>query len=106
MYQNYIFDLYGTLVDIKTNEKRKSFWEKTALFYSLNGAAYSWKELKKRYSVLIQEEEAALIKKQKKLVSEESAKYIEIELDGIFAALYFRHVPDVPDIVNGAACPV
>lgn len=88
MYQNYIFDLYGTLVDIKTNETRKSFWEKTALFYSLNGAAYSWKELKKRYSVLIQEEEAALIKKQKKLVSEESAKCIEIELDHIFAALY------------------
>lgn len=88
MYQNYIFDLYGTLVDIKTNETKKVLWEKAALFYSLNGAAYNWKELKKRYSVLIQEEEAALSKKQKKLASEKSTEYVEIELERIFAALY------------------
>ena len=28
MYQNYIFDLYGTLVDIHTNEKKAYLWEK------------------------------------------------------------------------------
>ena len=26
MYQNYIFDLYGTLVDIRTNERKPSLW--------------------------------------------------------------------------------
>lgn len=88
MYQNYIFDLYGTLVDIKTNEVKKSFWEKVALFYSLNGAAYNWKELKKRYSVLIQREEDALLKKQRKLMPEIPIQYIEIELERVFAALY------------------
>lgn len=28
MYQNYIFDLYGTLVDIHTNEKKAYLWKK------------------------------------------------------------------------------
>ena len=31
MYQNYIFDLYGTLVDIHTNERKLSL-EKMSLF--------------------------------------------------------------------------
>lgn len=30
MYQNYIFDLYGTLVDIHTNENKHYLWEKMA----------------------------------------------------------------------------
>ena len=29
MYQNYIFDLYGTLVDINTNEGKPYLWKKT-----------------------------------------------------------------------------
>lgn len=28
MYKNYIFDLYGTLLDIHTNESKKYLWEK------------------------------------------------------------------------------
>ena len=32
MYQNYIFDLYGTLVDIHTNEKKAYLWKKMSLF--------------------------------------------------------------------------
>ena len=32
MYQNYIFDLYGTLVDIHTNEKKAYLWKKLSLF--------------------------------------------------------------------------
>lgn len=34
MYRNFIFDLYGTLVDIHTNEYKPSLWKKMALFYS------------------------------------------------------------------------
>lgn len=25
-YQNFVFDLYGTLVDIRTDEEQPSFW--------------------------------------------------------------------------------
>ena len=49
MYTNYIFDLYGTLVDIHTNKKSKILWSKLSLFYSFNGAIYSSDELKASY---------------------------------------------------------
>ncbi|MGN0505366.1 MAG: HAD family hydrolase [Lachnospiraceae bacterium] len=88
MYQNYIFDLYGTLVDIKTNEAKKSFWEKTAFFYSLNGAMYNWKELRRRYSELIAKEEQVLWKKQKQHVPERTVAEVEISLERVFAKLY------------------
>ena len=34
MYDTCIFDLYGTLVDIRTDESTPGLWEKLALFYS------------------------------------------------------------------------
>lgn len=30
MYENYIFDLYGTLIDIHTDESSKNFFKKYA----------------------------------------------------------------------------
>ena len=52
MYHNFIFDLYGTLVDIHTNEHKPSLWKKLALFYSFQGAAYTGTELRGRYRQL------------------------------------------------------
>ena len=49
MYQNYIFDLYGTLVDIHTNEKKAYLWKKMSLFFGMKGAAYEPKELRMAY---------------------------------------------------------
>lgn len=49
MFKNYIFDLYGTLVDINTNEDSQFIWEKLALFYSYKGANYSANKLKEDY---------------------------------------------------------
>ena len=40
-YENYVFDLYGTLVDIHTDESRKEVWEKLALFLGYYGAIYA-----------------------------------------------------------------
>ena len=37
MYQNYIFDLYGTLVDIRTNERKPSLWKYMAQYMTLHG---------------------------------------------------------------------
>ncbi len=53
MYQNYIFDLYGTLVDIRTNEQKHYLWDKMALYMRLQGADYTAKELKKAYHAQI-----------------------------------------------------
>ncbi|MFR2512747.1 MAG: hypothetical protein ACLS9K_13090, partial [Lachnospira eligens] len=39
-YKNYVFDLYGTLVDIHTDEEQELLWEKLALFYGYYDAVY------------------------------------------------------------------
>ena len=44
MYTDLIFDLYGTLVDIHTEESR-DVWEKTALYFGYYGANYTVSEL-------------------------------------------------------------
>ena len=59
-YDNYVFDLYGTLVDIHTDESSQEIWDKLALFYGYYGACYSAEELKKRYGTLVKGKEADL----------------------------------------------
>lgn len=80
-YDNYIFDLYGTLIDIHTDEENKELWEKTALFLSQNfGAAYEGDELHKRYLEICKEEEDKLRRKI-------SAKYPEILIENVWVRL-------------------
>lgn len=43
-YTDLIFDLYGTLVDIHTEESRQ-VWEKTAYFFGFHGADYTGESL-------------------------------------------------------------
>lgn len=56
MYKNYIFDLYGTLVDINTNEYKYSLWKNMAVIYSMSGAAYTPNELKRGYYNYLKEQ--------------------------------------------------
>ncbi|MDO5520479.1 MAG: HAD family hydrolase [bacterium] len=53
MYKNYIFDLYGTLIDIHTDEEQPFVWEKLSAFYTMQGASYSAKEIKTAYRNLV-----------------------------------------------------
>ena len=39
-YDNYLFDLYGTLVDIHTDEQHSEVWERLAVFYGYYGGGY------------------------------------------------------------------
>ena len=48
MYTDLIFDLYGTLVDIHTEETME-VWEKTALFFGYYGAYYDTTTLKRAF---------------------------------------------------------
>lgn len=52
MYDNYVFDLYGTLVDIHTEENDAKVWEKLSLFYGFYGALYDPQELQESYLAL------------------------------------------------------
>ena len=38
VYKNYIFDFYGTLVDILTDEKDPALWDKFCLLYTSDAA--------------------------------------------------------------------
>ena len=48
-YENYIFDLYGTLVDIHTDEEDENLWKALAGFYGEQGAVYTAKEIQADY---------------------------------------------------------
>ena len=84
MYENYIFDLYGTLVDIHTEEELPEVWEKMALFYGYYGAFYSPEALRKRYLELISLEETADSAEPR--YAHES--FPEIQIEKIFRKLY------------------
>ena len=49
MYKNFIFDVYGTLVDIRTNEYEDSAWGKLAETLSFYGVYYTPQELSETY---------------------------------------------------------
>lgn len=56
-YTDYIFDLYGTLVDIHTDEN-DTVWEKTAFYFGFHGAHYTPEELKELFTSKIRSREA------------------------------------------------
>lgn len=79
-YKNYIFDLYGTLIDIHTEEDKIEVWKELALFYEKQGAIYTPRELKENFLSLIAEEEAACPYEQ----------YPEIKIEYVFQRLFGR----------------
>ena len=57
-YTDLIFDLYGTLVDIHT-EENEAVWEKTALYFGFYGAHHTGSELEAAFRDAMAEREAA-----------------------------------------------
>lgn len=55
MYQNYIFDLYGTLIDIHTDEHSKNFFKKYAKWLRKQGFSFEWKLFYKLYTTIERE---------------------------------------------------
>lgn len=86
-YDAYIFDLYGTLVDIHTDESRPLFWKKVAEFYTLQGVPYQPMELKQAYLGLVKELEEKLASARN---SDAHEAHPEIELGEVFERLYIE----------------
>ena len=78
MYKNYIFDLYGTLVDINTNEYKSYLWQKMADFYGFYGAIYKPNELMKEYVELCKAEGEKI----------KDVEWAEIQLEYVFLELF------------------
>ncbi len=88
-YQNYIFDLYGTLVDIHTDEGKPGFWKKMAAYFGDRGAAYEAAGLQKDYLELVRRKESELkgrLDHARGADSHESSP--EIHLEDVFEELY------------------
>ena len=56
-YTDFIFDLYGTLVDTHTEEGIDT-WERTAIYYGFYGAKYTGKELMEAFDLSVHRREA------------------------------------------------
>lgn len=90
-YESYIFDLYGTLVDIRTDEEQEMLWDKLALFYGYYDACYTPEELKQRYSELVAGEEKRLKRKLDETVEKKDdvhESHPEIKIEQVFRALF------------------
>ena len=85
-FKNYIFDFYGTLVDIETDESSPILWDTMAQIYQSYGASYSGEGLRLRYRELVQQVEEDLAK-------EKQVAYPEIDLTVIFVQLYLEGHP-------------
>lgn len=87
-YDNYVFDLYGTLVDIHTEEGDERLWKQLALFFGYYGALYEPEELQKEYFRIVKGKEQEL-----KMTLDTDPHYAhesspEIEICDVFRELY------------------
>ena len=80
-----VFDLYGTLLDIHTDEQQDLLWDKMAYLYSLQGAHYAADELREAYGKHV----AVLLEKQQL----KGVDFPDIDLLKVFKNLYkVKHV--------------
>lgn len=86
--KNFIFDLYGTLVDIRTDENLPYLWSTMARYYSMKGAKYTEDEFREEYGRLCREQAKAAAGKSKKSSSKLSADEVEIDLGEVFRELF------------------
>ena len=80
-YHAYFFDLYGTLVDIHTDESRPRLWKRAAAYYTAHGASYDAPGLRSAYLRLCDAE-------TKRLETQFPGALVEIDLLRVFQRLY------------------
>lgn len=83
-YQDCVFDLYGTLVDIHTDEKKPRLWEELAAWYREQGAAYAPEELQDAYFQTVRRMESG----KASLRNDAHEAHPEIQIEYVFQSLY------------------
>ena len=81
-YQNCIFDLYGTLVDLHTDELHPRLWKDMTALYRQHGADYTAAELREDYFRIARE-----IEQEPPYVNE---AYPEIQIEEVFRHLFLN----------------
>ncbi len=87
MYKNYIFDLYGTLIDIRTDEWSDEFWDKFAAWMTENEMSYSGKELHRLYDEEVKKAERR----------QTNYEYPEIDLLPVFKNICLKRKTTITD---------
>lgn len=87
MYNNYIFDLYGTLIDIRTDEWSDEFWDDFAEWMTDNGMRFSGKELHNLY-----DEEIKRLERKSS-----SYDYPEIDVRPVFKTICLKRKTTITD---------
>ncbi len=82
MYRNIIFDLYGTLIDIRTDEYSLDFWRRAVQVFAMNGASFSPGELRSSYEKYVRR----LSIRQR--LKHPTYRWLDIDLLGVFKRLY------------------
>ncbi len=82
MFKNYIFDLYGTLIDIRTDEDSDALWNKMVMIYGYRNCQYSVFEIRRMYK--------ELCSREKNTVRESfpHRKDVDFDLTKVFRELY------------------
>ncbi len=89
---NYLFDLYGTLIDIRTDVSSPALWRILADLYRRYGAEWQPKEMHSRFL----EEEAALRAETARRLE---TAWPEIRLERVFERLYLEKAKD-PSVIR------
>ncbi len=82
MVRNVIFDLYGTLIDIRTDEFSLDFWRKAVQVFAMGGASFSPGELRTSYAKYVKR---AL---RRERLKHPTYKHVDIDLLQVFRRLY------------------
>lgn len=101
MYKNYIFDLYGTLIDINTDEWCDELWDKLAIYYGYKGALYTGSEIHRAYDKYCEYE--------KDIIRAEHPEYgsrVDIKIEKVFKRLFTDKGVEVTDDEVKTVCGV
>ena len=73
-YDNYVFDLYGTLIDIRTDEEQDELWNKSAIWLEKKGVLIEPETMRTMYHEIIEREKAG----------RKDVRYPEVSVKGVF----------------------
>lgn len=83
-YSTCIFDFYGTLADIHTDETKPEVWDKMSQFYAYYGACYRPEEMRGDYEKIIQ-----MMTEGKSGIRRDSHEsFPEIQIEKVFLKLF------------------
>ncbi len=86
-YKAYFFDLFGTLVDIHTDETMPALWKGLAGFYSSGGAEWTWRDFRDRF-YRVWDAEAVRMQREEDERHPEEPSVIETDVCRVFEAMF------------------